>query len=274
MWPAPEKPASYLDRVRVMRYRLGLLGDPVDRSRSPLIHHEMLAISGLDGVYQAIRADEPVLVSEVERLRRGERHGLNVTMPLKALAAATADELTPQAEMANSVNTLSRLDDSVIGHSTDAQTFEYLFTAPRFSEISTLLVLGAGGSAAAALAARPDKPTYVAARRTEQAAELTGALGGVIVGWGTPVAGALVVNTTPLGMNGEEAPRVVLRGAAGLIDLPYGAEQTPAVSEARRIGLPVADGAEFLVRQAIASFRIWTGVDIAYETLVDRLRNA
>ena len=68
-----------------------------------------------------------------------------------------------------------------------------------------------------------------------------------------------MVNATPLGMHGEALPPGVVEEAAGLIDLPYGAEPTPAVAAARRLGRPAADGLDVLVAQAALSFRLWTG---------------
>jgi len=69
----------------------------------------------------------------------------------------------------------------------------------------------------------------------------------------------VVVNATPLGMQGEELPPGVIEAAGGLIDLPYGTEPTPAVALARRRGLPVADGLDLLVAQAALSFELWAG---------------
>jgi shikimate 5-dehydrogenase len=58
-----------------------------------------------------------------------------------------------------------------------------------------------------------------------------------------------------------------------LIDLPYAASATRAITVAIGRGIPHADGNEFLVRQAIASFALWTGVEIQYDDLVETLRN-
>ena len=68
--------------------------------------------------------------------------------------------------------------------------------------------------------------------------------------FGSPVPGAIVVNATPLGMNGESLPSGLLDQASGLIDLAYGPVDPPATVEARRRGLPLVDGVEFLALQA------------------------
>jgi shikimate dehydrogenase len=195
-------------------------------------------------------------------------------MPLKGAAARLADSISPRAELAESVNTLVAEGTTIHGESTDIVAFEEILTDHRFRDLDSILVLGAGGSAAAALAAIPsDRHAYVTARRMGQAELLTTRFSGEVVSWGTAVAGAIVVNTTPLGMRREQLPEGILEAAAGLIDLPYGERVSPSVAAAREHDLPVADGHEFLLRQAIASFRLWTGSRIEPDALRDALRN-
>jgi shikimate dehydrogenase len=256
-------------------YRFALLGNPVAHSRSPRIHETLLQLAGLDGGYETIQADEKVLAEAISGLRRGSWQGLNVTMPLKAAAARSADALSPQARRSGSVNTLLVNRSGVYGDSTDSTAFRELMHQPRFSDVSSMLVLGAGGTAAAVLAAADTRqPTYVAARRLDQAHHLTVQLGGETVTWGAAVAGALVVNTTPLGMSGETLPDGVLDVASGLIDLPYAAVPTPAVTMASGLGIPWADGHEFLLRQAMASFAMWTGHALDFDNVAAALRKA
>ncbi|HWB87901.1 MAG TPA: hypothetical protein VG872_01690 [Acidimicrobiia bacterium] len=254
-------------------HRLALFGDPVEHSRSPEIHRALLSLSELEGEYGVVRADRALLAEAVGELRDGAWSGLNVTMPLKADAAELADRLAPEAARAGSVNTLANRDHEVVGHSTDATAFSMLFEDPRFGGLDEILVLGAGGSAAAALGMLGRSSTvYVSARRDQAVRDLVARMGGEPIPWETAVVGALVINTTPLGMRGEELPDPVLDSALGLIDLPYASEPTPAVARSIEKGTPVADGHEFLVRQAIVSFGIWTGVDVPYESVLAELR--
>jgi len=95
-----------------------------------------------------------------------------------------------------------------------------------------------------------------------------------VLPWGTGWAGAVVVNATPLGMEGESLPGGILDGAVGLIDMAYGAEPTPAVEHARRRGIPVADGLDVLVAQAAISFTWWTGVPAPIEVMRAAARNS
>lgn len=255
-------------------YRFAVLGNPVSHSRSPAIHTAMLRLAGLEGVYEAIEADTRVLADTVTGLRAGRWHGLNVTMPLKAAAAEIADSLSPAAEKSGSVNTLLLNRAGVYGDSTDSVAFRELIGHGGFAACSSFLVLGGGGSAAAVLASLESQRTYVATRRSGQSEELTSSLGGEPIAWGAAVAGALVVNTTPIGMKGETLPEGLLEVAGGLIDLPYGATPTPAIETARGLGIHVVDGHEFLLRQAMASFAMWTGVTLEFDDVAAELRNA
>lgn len=254
--------------------RLALLGDPVAHSRSPAIHAAALRLTGLRGEYRAIRADESILRQAVEDLRTGALTGLNITMPLKAAGAALADEMTALARVAGSVNTLRSVGGLVKAHSTDAVAFEELYDDQRFPSGAPILVLGSGSTARAALAVIGSRQAYVSAR-SSQGSENLASLHGVegIIPWGEGLAGSLVVNATPLGMNGEPLPPAVIATAAGLIDLPYGAIPTPSSAGAMANGLPLADGVEFLARQARASFLWWTGEAVDLNDLVEAARN-
>ncbi len=241
---------------------LAVLGDPVDHSLSPAIHGAAMASCGFDGSYTAIKADRRILASMIDDLRSGSMSGLNVTMPLKGDAAELADVLTPEAMSSRSVNTLRSRGDRVEGHSTDAVALAQLISENSIGAETPIHLLGAGGAAAAVLAVGGDRTIYVTSRRMEQAKSVAEQWRrGHPVRWGTPVAGALVVNATPLGMRGENLPEGLIDVASALIDLPYGQAVTPAVESARSMGLPTVDGLAFLVTQAAESFRWWTGVN-------------
>jgi shikimate dehydrogenase len=179
------------------------------------------------------------------------------------------ESLTEDAEQAESVNSLRLRDGKVEGHSSDVVAFRELLRTGRFAGFDTVLVLGSGGSARAAVVGAQGKAVVVGARSRAKAHDLHN----VVVEWGTPVEGALLVNATPLGMEGETLPAQVLAAADGLIDLPYGGETTPSVLDARHRQLPFVDGVEFLARQAQASFEWWTDVVVELDVLVRAARN-
>jgi shikimate dehydrogenase len=254
--------------------RLAVLGDPVGHSRSPAIHNAAMRHLGIEGRYEAIRAGAAELAHAVAELRSGALQGINVTMPLKEEAARLADALTDEASKSGSVNTLRPRDDRVEGHSTDVIAARLAFADQRFEDSAPILVLGSGGAAAAVLVGVAGRAVFLSARKPERAAALAERVG-IDVGlvrFGAGVAGAVVVNATPLGMRGETLPENVVGPASGLVDLAYGDTATPAVHQARESGLAVMDGIEFLVLQAVASFQWWTGMPAPTEVMLEAAR--
>ena len=256
--------------------RLVLLGDPIEHSLSPRIHTAALEACGIEGSYEAIRADRDRLAEEVGRMRSGSLHGANVTMPLKRLAADMCDELSEVSRLNRSVNSLRPTDRRIEGHSTDSVAVESLLGSDRFDPGAAVLVLGAGATAEIAAHASGARPLYLSARRNDQAAALADGLAreSAVVAFGAPVTGAIVINTTPLGMKGESLPHGVVETASGLIDLPYGDSATPAVATASELGIPVVDGVEFLVFQAASAFSWWTGREAPFDVMLSAARNS
>lgn len=243
-------------------WRFAVLGDPIDHSLSPAIHGAALAAAGLRGTYTARRVGATGMAVAVDDVRQGRLTGANVTMPHKRLAADLCDEVAADASRAGAVNTLVRSDGKVTGHNTDVAGIRLAWERNGLPT-SAVLIIGAGGAAAAALLALEGMAVSISGRNPEATRRLVERVGvdASLLPWGTPVAGAVVVNATPLGMAGEELPSTVLEAADGLFDMAYGALPTPAVATARRRGIPVADGPAMLLGQAGASFRLWTGLD-------------
>lgn len=242
--------------------RLVLLGDPVAHSRSPAIHRAALAALGLPGSYQARRVDEAGLYRACAEIRAGDLRGANVTMPHKRAAAAAADRLSAEAARCKAVNTLVGEGGEAVGHNTDVGGLRAAGERAGLPPAAPALILGGGGAAAAALLALEGRDLAIATRRAGAGGSLAEAVGvgAVEIPWGRPWPGAVVVNATPLGMEGEDLPAGLIEESVGLIDLPYGSDPTRAATAARRRGLPVVDGLDHLVAQAALSFELWTGI--------------
>lgn len=256
--------------------RLAVLGDPIEDSRSPAIHNAAMAHLGIEGSYVARRVEAGALSGVIGELRNGSLDGANVTMPLKSEAAALADVLTEEAMASGSVNTIRIRSRVVEGHSTDVVASERVFSDERFNPSAPILVVGAGGAAAAAIIGAAGREVYVAARDIQRASALAERIdrGAAVVPFGVGVSGALLVNATPLGKDGTSLPEALTMTASGVVDLAYGADETHTVAVARAAGLPFVDGVEFLVLQAAASFEWWTGATAPIEAMVQAARNA
>src|SRR5512133_24007 len=190
---------------------LGLIGYPLGHSLSPKIHAAALKSCGLEGDYSLfpIHPDDLTQFQALlNRIRCGELHGLNVTIPHKQNVIPYLDDLTASARAIGAVNTIFAQDGKLIGHNTDAPGFLADLTRcySAFSIPHSALVLGAGGSARAVVHALVDAGWIVtiAARRTDQARELakkySDADTEVTDFEHLPSAFDLLVNTTPVGM--------------------------------------------------------------------------
>ena len=241
--------------------RLVVLGDPISHSLSPTLHNTALAATALTGTYEARRVDAAGMAVAVAEIRSGILDGANVTMPHKELAARLCDRLAATAARAGAVNTLVRIGGQVVGHNTDIAGIRAAWRSAQLPATGPVLILGAGGAAAAAVLALEDHPLTISARRDGAADKLLSKVdsAAAVVPWGAAVAGVVVVNATPLGMRGESLEEDQLAAATGLFDMTYGSGETDAVRQMALRGLPVADGRLMLVHQAAAAFELWAG---------------
>jgi shikimate dehydrogenase len=240
--------------------RFGIVGDPVDHSLSPDIHNAAFAHLGIDARYDLLPTARGSFARVVAALRTGDLDGVNVTMPHKGSAFEAVDTVSEAARRTHAVNTIVHRDGRLAGDNTDVDGVRHSRGLLGLAD-APFVILGTGGAARAAIVACADRGISVMARHPERATAALEACSvhGAVVEWGVPVSGAILINATPLGMHREMLPTVALEAAAGLIDMVYDSEPTPAVSWAVRNGVPVADGIDMLIGQAIAAFEVFTG---------------
>lgn len=244
-----------------MTDRYLVVGDPVDHSLSPVIQQAAFDHFGIDATYGLRTVDADGLRVVLDEVRAGALVGVNITMPHKSRAARLADEVRGYGARMGAVNTVWREDGRAIATSTDPEGVRHAWLAAGLPQDAPVLVLGAGGAAAAALMALEGRPLHLSARRSGAARALAHqlAVDVALVGWGTVVRDAVVVNATPLGMAGESLPGAVVDGAVGLLEMTYGPRPSPASAQLRARAIPVASGESMLVGQGAASFALWTG---------------
>ncbi len=250
------------------RTRLGVLGWPVAHSRSPAMHAVALRAVGLTGWRYQLLPVAPELFAETVRALPGAGfRGANVTIPHKEPALALADEATARARAIGAANTLVFEDGGAIrADNTDAPALiEALPFAPKGA---TALVLGAGGSARAAVWALLDagaREVRVWNRTGERARRLCEELGCSAVDRAEPAD--LLVHCTPAGLDGRESTFTELPLGTDqvgryrcVVDLVYTTNETALIKAARARSVAAVDGLELLVRQGALSFERFTGI--------------
>ena len=267
---------------------IGLLGQPVSHSLSPVMHNAALKAMALDWRYLALPCDAEDLEAVLNGLQAVSCRGLNVTIPHKQAVAGLCRELSPLAKRLGAVNTLTPLrEGGWHGHNTDAEGFLAPLQAQteRWQDAEAV-VLGCGGSARAVVAGLQQLPLaaiHVAGRRPDALETFLGDLKTDQNNGSAPLiamalepeaisrvlkTAKLVVNTTPVGMQGHGDDKAMPLGrdlwtavdaSTTLYDLIYTPRPTPWLALGQQRGCRTIDGLEMLVQQGAASLRRWSG---------------
>lgn len=250
--------------------KLCVIGDPIEHSKSPLIQNAMIRAAGLDLVYDARRVAGRDTALWLARAEEEGYVGFNATMPHKENLLPLMDELSADAALYRSVNTVCRRKGRWYGHNTDGEGFlRALREAGMDPAGRNVLVLGAGGAAASVVLklARSGARSIRVANRTVARAQMLCAREGT--GLVQPADFApdtlkrlaadsqLVVNCTSLGMTGvagqfEDLSFLEeLKADGAVFDLIYSPARTQLLARAQELGLPAANGLGMLVWQAV-----------------------
>ncbi len=242
----------------------GIIGNPVAHSLSPAMHNTAFQATGLDKAYVAFP------VTDVQKALQGclalGIKGLSVTIPHKQAVIEWLDTIDPVAEKIGAVNTLLFEDGKIHGMNTDWLGANQALSEKMDLQGSTVLVLGAGGSARAiGFGLQEAGATLILASRTPErgqalAAELTCAWHPLAEA-GSIKADALV-NATSVGMKPDTAMPVAADALANfkvVMDIVYAPLSTRLLQEAEKAGCDTIDGLAMLLYQGAAQFEAWTG---------------
>jgi shikimate dehydrogenase len=243
--------------------RAAVLGSPIRHSLSPVLHSAAYRVLGLDWAYAAIECDEAGLPGFVDGLDASWA-GLSLTMPLKRVALDVADTVSPLAAAVGAANTLL-LGGRRHAENTDVTGIAAALRSTGMSRVDGAVVLGAGGTAQAAIAALAElgcAEPVVLVRDPSRAGELRAAAErlGVRpdVRGGPPdsavPAADVVISTLPAGA--ADALRCSARVVLDVIYAPWPTRFAVAAAEA---GCRTVGGREVLLHQAVAQVELMTG---------------
>ena len=263
----------------------GVIGWPVEHSRSPQIHQAAARATDVELDYTRF----PVRPGDGARAARAMvplgLRGLSVTMPHKEEVMAACDELSDSAKRLQAVNHLTNDDGVIVGNNTDGDGFVSGFEFVTGSAMSgrTVAVMGSGGAARAIIdgCSTAGAASIAVIARSDERAAIAAALSPVAAPAGHDALGEvdIVVNATPVGMahtdaEGKVALDVeVLRPAAVVVDIVYSPLETPLLVEARSRGLKTVDGLAMLAGQAAVQFSRWTGIAPPLDVLIEAATN-
>lgn len=247
-----------------------VIGQPIGHSLSPIIHRSWLEATGIEGAYKAMAVAAPKLSSFLAD-RRADSHwrGCNVTAPHKQALLRLLDGLDESAATVGAVNCVHRDGRRLIGTNTDVEGIgEALAGLPIRGE--RIAIIGAGGGALAAihwLRGQGVGAIMLVVRRPHAAHTLGPEvqLFGIDEARQAFSSTSLIINATPLGLEGGEAMRTDLLGAVrdtkvrAAFDMVYRPLETPFLRAAQSSGAYTVDGLAMLIGQARRSFALFFG---------------
>ena len=123
-----------------------VIGNPIEHSLSPKLHNYWIKKHKIKAHYDKVKLNENDLENIVSQVRNEKVNGINVTVPFKKKIIPFVDKLTPVAQKANSVNTVYKKRNHVIGDNTDIRGFEKSLKAVNFDpKNKEAFIIGAGG---------------------------------------------------------------------------------------------------------------------------------
>ena len=273
---------------------VGVIGNPVKHSLSPVILNAAFREAKINCVYTAFETPEKKLADAIGGIRALGIAGLSVTMPHKAKVCSLLDEISDSAQTLNAVNCIVNDAGKLEGHNTDGDGFLDAVKHDAGLDVAgkKVLVVGSGGSARSIIHSlgKAGAAEIAVINRTKKKAldalELAGSVGRYVEETEIPevVSEAnLVVNETPIGMldtddtaNFPIEPNLFSKGQLA-IDLIYHPISTPWMEALRDLEVEAHGGLSMLIFQAARAFKLWTGkeapVDAMRKAAMDEIEN-
>ncbi len=262
-----------------------LFGNPVEHSFSPVLQNTVAKTVGIDSVYTAVKVDN--IGDAVKGAYAMGIKGINVTVPYKQDVMKYLCGIDKAAKAIGAVNTLKYTDKGYYGYNTDMLGLRLsLKTRGIYLKNKTVVILGAGGAAKAAVAlslSEGAKTTYIINRTVEKAEAIKeNALkyfeGDIICGDYDALDSIdreiIMIQTTSVGMGEDvwESPiknTEVFKKTRVFMDIVYNPLKTKIMADAESYGLVPINGLDMLIYQGMASFEIWNDMEIDIVTKVD-----
>jgi len=277
---------------------LGVIGDPVEHSLSPVMHNRAIASLGVDYVYLPLPIKPEDLAVAIAGFEAIGLVGFNITIPHKQAIMPLLSEVSDIAQGVGAVNTVYRTNSGWWGTNTDVAGFiSPLQALNRDWSQTKVVVLGYGGAARAVVVGCTQlgcTKIHVIGRNPQKLSQFQQSWDSTTLSVSINIhlwqqlpelisQADLLVNTTPVGMYPdidrspvEEATIQRLSAKAIAYDLIYTPSTTKFLQQAQQQGAVTLNGLEMLVQQGAAALKIWLGqtppVDIMRQSLQEQLQ--
>lgn len=254
-----------------------MLGSPISHSLSPVLHRVAYQLLGIKGNYEAIEVHAGELSSF---LQKTDKNCLSLTMPLKEEAISLASVSSKLAQRISSGNTLTLVNGNWHLTSTDVAGFEFSLKAHQIHSLDSVLVLGAGATARAAVSYLSTicRKIQVVSRNSDREVSMNTASDIQVeyLPWDSTDRinhADLVVNTAPgdasnMFLSTIKSPR------GTLFEVLYDPWPTSLSQSWASAGRDVIDGLDLLIHQAISQVELFSGEAVNRSEFYTHLRKA
>jgi len=248
-----------------MKKKFLVIGNPIDHSLSPKLHNYWMEKYKIDAVYKKKLLNYNELEGLIFNIKEEKIHGLNVTVPFKKMVIPFLDELSEEAEISQSVNTIYKNDNKIIGDNTDIEGFKLsLEKTGQETKNKKVLILGAGGvvpSIIVALKKMQTEKIYLSNRTELKAIELKKNFPEIeIIKWGEILDFDIIINATSIGLKEEDEINIDYQQISKdkfFYDVIYNPPETNFLKNAKKYGAITKNGKMMFIYQAQKSFFIW-----------------
>ena len=245
-----------------------VIGNPIEHSLSPQLHNYWIKENNIDAVYDKKQLDESDIEKIIYEIKNDKIHGMNVTVPFKKSVIPFLDQLTPLAKEVQSVNTIFKKDNKVVGDNTDIGGFEKSLKYINYDiKNKNVFILGAGGVVPSIILAlkRLGAAKIILSNRTkEKTDDLKKKYTDLeIIDWGETPDFNMIINATSLGLKNDDQIKLNYAdiGTNKLFyDIIYNPSKTKFLSKAKQFGNQIENGKMMFIYQAQLAFRIWHNI--------------
>ena len=256
-----------------------VIGNPIEHSLSPLLHNHWIKKNNLQAEYEKQKIENSQLKSLIDKVKRKEINGINVTVPFKKDIIPFLEKLSPEAESTQSVNTIYLDNNTVVGHNTDIRGFELAIKDTKYDvKGKNVFILGAGGVVSSIIYALNNmKASSISVtNRTQSKAEnLKNLFKNLkIINWGKLPDFDMIINATSIGLNNKDEINLdfsSLNKNKFFFDVIYNPKETNFLKTAKSLGNDTANGKKMFIYQAAEAFKIWHGIQPETNQEVDEL---
>ena len=246
-----------------------VIGNPIKHSLSPQLHKYWFGKNKINAEYKKLKIDQKQIKKILDKIRKKQIEGINVTIPFKNSVIKYLDILEGDAKKTSSVNTIYLRKQKLIGDNTDVYGFAFGILKKIKSKIKAAGIIGAGGvtsSIILALIKKGVRKIYITNRTFSKLKVFKKKFRGIIfpVRWNEHLKVfrevQILINVSSLGMQGQKDLKFdfsTFNKKINVVDIVYNPENTKFLRDAHRYGHKTFSGLDMFVYQAQKAFYIW-----------------